>query len=57
MKAKFTVWSKKAVERGVGWSDVVGGRLNDIAENGFGTEAFWPVTGYFGGRWINARGS
>jgi hypothetical protein len=48
MKSKSSIWGKKAMEKGVGWSDVVGGRVNDIAEKRFGTEAFWPVTGDFG---------
>ncbi|WWC57736.1 uncharacterized protein I303_100270 [Kwoniella dejecticola CBS 10117] len=47
MKARGTVWGKKAMDKGVKISDNIGGRVNDIAEKRFGTEAFWPVTGDF----------
>lgn len=47
MKAKGSIWGKKAVEKGTVWSDNIGGRVNDIAEKKFGTEHFWPVTGDF----------
>ncbi|WWC85460.1 uncharacterized protein L201_000323 [Kwoniella dendrophila CBS 6074] len=47
MKAKGSVWGKIAVEKGVKLSDNIGGKVNNIAEQRFGTEAFWPVTGDF----------
>ena len=47
MKAKSSVWGKKAVEKGFILSDNIGHRVNDIAEKRFGTEHFWPVTGDF----------
>ncbi|KAK8870081.1 hypothetical protein IAR55_000651 [Kwoniella newhampshirensis] len=47
MKAKGMGWGKVAIEKGTKISDNVGGRVNDIAEKRFGTEAFWPVTGDF----------
>ena len=47
MKAKGSVWGKKAIDKSVVWSDNIGGRVNDIAEKRFGTEHFWPVTGDF----------
>jgi hypothetical protein len=45
LKAKGGAWGKVAVDKGTILSDRVGGRVNDIAEKRFGTEAFWPVTG------------
>ncbi|WVW81415.1 hypothetical protein I302_103408 [Kwoniella bestiolae CBS 10118] len=47
MKTRGAAWGKVAVEKGVKISDNIGGRVNDIAEKRFGTEAFWPVTGDF----------
>ncbi|WVQ64440.1 uncharacterized protein L199_002606 [Kwoniella botswanensis] len=47
VKARGAVWGKKAMDKGVKISDNIGGRVNDIAEKRFGTEAFWPVTGDF----------
>ncbi|ORY32006.1 hypothetical protein BCR39DRAFT_593285 [Naematelia encephala] len=47
MKAKGASWGKVAVEKGTKISDNVGGKVNNIAEKRFGTEAFWPVTGDF----------
>ncbi|WWC67199.1 uncharacterized protein I206_101106 [Kwoniella pini CBS 10737] len=47
MKARGSVWGKIAMVKGVKISDNIGGRVNDIAEKRFGTEAFWPVTGDF----------
>ncbi|WVR03210.1 hypothetical protein IAU60_000201 [Kwoniella sp. DSM 27419] len=47
MKASSKIWGKKAMDKGIQISDNLGGRVNDIAEKRFGTEAFWPVTGDF----------
>ncbi|WRT63354.1 uncharacterized protein IL334_000259 [Kwoniella shivajii] len=47
MKARGSVWGKIAIDKSVKISDNIGGRVNDIAEKRFGTEAFWPVTGDF----------
>ena len=38
---------KKAMDKGQVYSDKLGGKVNDIAEKKFHTEAFWPVTGDF----------
>ena len=45
MKAKGSVWGKKAMDKSFVISDNLGHRVNDIAEKRFGTEAFWPTTG------------
>ncbi|OCF43086.1 hypothetical protein I317_03055 [Kwoniella heveanensis CBS 569] len=47
MKASGKVWGKKAMDKGIQISDNLGGKVNNIAEKRFGTEAFWPVTGDF----------
>lgn len=47
MKAKSSVWGKKAMDKGIALSDNIGGKVNTVAEKRFGTEAFWPVTGDF----------
>jgi hypothetical protein len=47
MKARGGAWGKVAIDKGTNWSDKLGGRVNDIAEKKFGTEAFYPVTGDF----------
>ncbi|XAO21440.1 hypothetical protein I312_100191 [Cryptococcus bacillisporus CA1280] len=47
VKAKGSIWGKYAMDKGVKVSDNLGGKVNDLAERRFGTEAFWPVTGDF----------
>jgi hypothetical protein len=47
LKNKTSVWGKIAIDKSVVWSDSIGGRVNDVAEKHFGTEAFWPTTGDF----------
>jgi hypothetical protein len=45
MKARGAAWGKVAMEKGIQISDNLGGKVNTIAADKFGTEAFWPVTG------------
>ncbi|KAK4687017.1 SH3 domain-containing YSC84-like protein 1, partial [Tremellales sp. Uapishka_1] len=47
MKAKSSVWGKKAMDTGMRISDNVGGKVNGVAESRLGVEAFWPTTGDF----------
>ncbi|KIR57032.1 hypothetical protein I315_00193 [Cryptococcus gattii Ru294] len=47
VKAKGSIWGKYAMDKSVKVSDNLGGKVNDLAERRFGTEAFWPVTGDF----------
>lgn len=45
--AKGKVWGNKAFDKSIVISDKVGTKVNYLAENKIGSEAFWPVSNDF----------